>query len=642
MQEKWLRAIILVVAMIIPTALLASHEAAGSPVPRGELRLTAPTSPITPERTSDLDFIAEITREEFEAAKLHVKELEADFKARVAKELGVAVEEIDESVLANLQIEADQSACKPPVTNQLKQDCGGHTIAGMINVLQCFEIEPWGNPWADWCEVTPLWFSARRPVGDCTVGFYQGLLDAKEYGALTEDRLSYTEYEGDCYAASADIDPEDPWAKPLRLAGFSIVYLRDEENPEDNMGSRWAVIEAMNQGHSVGFGFGVESGWGHAVLVIVANQEGVMVQNSWGENWGPNGDGTCFLTWEQVEGQEPLDCFGEKITGCGMRDAWSRTDDCDWYPEPVPWCPVTPTPTITFTTTETSTPTATPTPTETPPPTETPTPTPTSTETLTPTLTATPTETATPTATSTETSTPIPTATSSPTPTPTPTSTQTSTPTETSTPTATPSATATPTETATPTPTSTATPGPVVTVSPAEGYAGQEFTFTGLDFTPDGLVHEGFTDPDQEYHYHASFYADSSGGFVRIMATARDWLVGVYTYIASDSTKDCNASVQFTITEPMPTATPTPTSTPTETLTPTSTAIPTETPTSTETPEPTETSTRTATPTRTPTPTPTPTATEQAKHFVYLPLVSKHYQGAGLSYSCPFRQAMLK
>ena len=536
----------------------------------------------------------------------------------MAKELGIAVEEIDESVLASLQIEADHSACKPPIALQLRHDCPAHTVAGMINVLECFEGNWGGNPysWDPEFSASPLWFTARDPWGDCFQSFKGALLDAKAYGALTEDRLSYEAYAGDCYAASADIDPEDPWAFPLRLENFSIVYLWDKDNPENNMGSKWTVIETMNQGNSVGLGFGVESGEGHTMLVLRADEQGVIVVTWHGENAGPNGNGTYFLTWEELEGQEPLEYVfpGQKIRGCGMRDAWSRTDDCDWYPEPVYWCPATPTPTITSTPTETSTPTITPTLTETPPPTETPTPTVTSTQTSTPTVTATPTETTIPTTTPTETSTPTSTATSTGTSTPTPTATETSTPTATGTPTATPSATATPTETATPTPTSTATPGPVVTVSPAEGYAGQEFTFTGLDFTPDGLVHEGFTDPDQEYHYHASFYADSSGGFVRIMATARDWLVGVYTYIASDSTKDCNASVQFTITEPMPTATPTPTSTATETLTPTSTAIPTKTPTGTTAP----------------TRTPTATATEQAKHFVYLPLVSKHYHGASL------------
>ena len=139
------------------------------------------------------------------------------------------------------------------------------------------------------------------------------------------------------------------------------------------------------------------------------------------------------------------------------------------------------------------------------------------------------------------------------------------------------------THTPTPTPTCTTTPGPVVAVFPAEGYAGQEFTFTGSHFTPNGLVHGGFDDPNQEYHYQDSFYADSSGGFVRTIATEVDWLGGVYAYIAHDVTKDYSASVGFTVYGPTPTFT--------ATWTPTSVA------TGTATPTPTPTATATATPT---------------------------------------------
>ena len=85
--------------------------------------------------------------------------------------------------------------------------------------------------------------------------------------------------------------------------------------------------------------------------------------------------------------------------------------------------------------------------------------------------------------------------------------------------------TATPAATHTPTPTPTTTPQPVVAVFPAEGCAGQVFTFTGSHFTPNGLVHGGFDDPDREYHYQGSFYTDSSGGFVRTIATEVNWLV---------------------------------------------------------------------------------------------------------------------
>jgi hypothetical protein len=95
-----------------------------------------------------------------------------------------------------------------------------------------------------------------------------------------------------------------------------------------------------------------------------------------------------------------------------------------------------------------------------------------------------------------------------------------------------------------------------------EGYAGQGFNFTGASFTPNGLIHEGFTDPNQIYHYHASFFAGPSGGFVRTIISKEDWPVGVYTYMAFDSSANYNVSVQFKVSEPPTMTTPTATSTP--------------------------------------------------------------------------------
>jgi len=166
-------------------------------------------------------------------------------------------------------------------------------------------------------------------------------------------------------------------------------------------------------------------------------------------------------------------------------------------------------------------------------------------------------------------------------------------------------------ELTTPTPTPTGTLMPSVDVSPAVGYAGQEFVFTGWNFTPSGLVHESYNDPNQEYHYITSFYADPSGGFVRTIASQADWLFGTYTYTAFDSGQDYGASVEFTISGPQPTAT--------------STATPTTTPTSTPTSTPTATATATPTDTPTPTATPTHTTTPLPSHDVYLPIVVKNY-----------------
>lgn len=305
---------------------------------------------------------------------------------------------------------------------------------------------------------------------------------------------------------------------------------------------------------------------------------------SFGGSPGPNGTGELAIIGLTAQGeggsyldlqdiqvldisgtpQVATDEDGSVVVGAGLTPTRTATRTSTATSTPTP----TNTPTHTPTRTRTSTPTATPTATSAT------TPTATSTSTATPTETPTPTNTNTPTETpvSTGTSTPTPTSTVTPTPTTTgtvaPTATPTSTPTGTleatptstctSTATPTPSVTAMPTETATATPTSPTMPGPVVIVSPTQGYPGQEYTIRGSDFTPNGLVHDGFTDPNQEYHYKGSFYANSSGEFVRAIASAGDWLVGVYTYIAYDSTKNHNASVQFTISGPTPTSTLTP------------------------------------------------------------------------------------
>jgi hypothetical protein len=315
------------------------------------------------------------------------------------------------------------------------------------------------------------------------------------------------------------------------------------------------------------------------IPLIIDNEAGqvTFAAVSGGSAPGPNGTGELAVISlaAQGEGQSDLDLQDVTVLDTDIIAQETTVEDgtvvVESAPTPTPTATATPTdtPTQTPTSTPTATPTAaptatataaaTPTPTTTSTPTSTSAPTPTSTATPTPATTSTPTSTSAPTPTST--ATPTATATAAATPTPTTTSTPTTTPSPTATATPTEIATATstvtsiPTETATPT----VTPEAAVTVFPVTGCAGQEFTFTGTGFTPNGLIHECFTDPNQGYHYTTSFYADSSGGFVRVIVSEEDWLLGVYTYIAFDSTGGYSTFVQFEITEPPPTVTPTPT-----------------------------------------------------------------------------------
>ncbi|MBC8264078.1 MAG: CSLREA domain-containing protein [Anaerolineales bacterium] len=146
---------------------------------------------------------------------------------------------------------------------------------------------------------------------------------------------------------------------------------------------------------------------------------------------------------------------------------------------------------------------------------------------------------------------------------------------------------------------------------------------------------EIFSDPgDEGQTYEGATIANGDGDFT--------WIGSVVgPYVKTTQTDGAGNTSEFSLPIlPAGTATPTNTATPTSTSTPT--ATPTTTPTDTPTPTPTPTDTPTPIPTATPTPTSTatptepapthtltatPTATEQAKHFTYLPLVVKHYRG---------------
>jgi hypothetical protein len=115
---------------------------------------------------------------------------------------------------------------------------------------------------------------------------------------------------------------------------------------------------------------------------------------------------------------------------------------------------------------------------------------------------------------------------------------------------------------------------------------------------------EIFSDPEDEGKiYEGTTTADGDGNFT--------WTGSVSgPYVTATETDGAGNTSEFS-----PPILPAVTSTPTHTATPTSTSTAAATPTPTPTATPTE-----------PAPTPTPTATEQAKYFVYLPLVYKCYQ----------------
>ena len=88
----------------------------------------------------------------------------------------------------------------------------------------------------------------------------------------------------------------------------------------------------------------------------------------------------------------------------------------------------------------------------------------------------------------------------------------------------------------------------MIAVSPSEAPIGEEFTFTGSNFTPHGFIEDRFTDPNQVEHRLGYFQADSSGGFIRKHSWAGNWPAGNYIYLAFDFTNLSWASVEFDMT----------------------------------------------------------------------------------------------
>lgn len=105
----------------------------------------------------------------------------------------------------------------------------------------------------------------------------------------------------------------------------------------------------------------------------------------------------------------------------------------------------------------------------------------------------------------------------------------------------------TPTPTPDPSWTPTPTPQPAIAVSSGEAPGGDEFTFTGSGFTPNGLLEDLCARPDQAYGSFGYFQADASGRFVRRHSWAGDSPEGTYIYLAFDFTKLSWATVEFEI-----------------------------------------------------------------------------------------------
>jgi len=151
-------------------------------------------------------------------------------------------------------------------------------------------------------------------------------------------------------------------------------------------------------------------------------------------------------------------------------------------------------------------------------------------------------------------------------------------------------------------PESSAAPQPKLSLSPDHGQSGDTIQLTGWRFSPDAAGQVTLTTDDS---VQGEFVTDADGRFViDLVLPALD--PGQYTYDViipgTEPGRREAPSIDFTIDEPLPTATTVP---PTETTTPrpaTNTATTTDTATPRNTATPTDTVTATATPTPTATP----------------------------------------
>lgn len=257
----------------------------------------------------------------------------------------------------------------PPAGRQLKEDCGAWALAyGGTRCERDQFAGVWANPyWEPKWIVSPRWFSSLTgPQPNCLTPGGAGRYIYMTRGALTLDRLPYG--DGDCSRFKPN-DENFALAYPLKTVSYEDVFIRDTSGglyielgePED-------LMRAIALGYNITGGFESQDGeWGHQIAIGGYKKDyGVHCINSWGSDWGPEGNGWFWITWKQLLGDEPMGIFFDPRKK--IYDAFFASKDWDGectLPDADyrGICPeVTPTPTATSTPTTTPTPTATPTP----------------------------------------------------------------------------------------------------------------------------------------------------------------------------------------------------------------------------------------------------------------------------------------
>lgn len=201
--------------------------------------------------------------------------------------------------------EVDFSEHFPPAMRQMTNDCGSCAMANGVTGVQARQFALWGSPWAPEEIVSPFSFSRKSDSHDCSLTMAEPFTFWRQEGAWTNDILPYG--DGDCH--SVDLSPEErTLGYPLHAAEYrQVIFVRDADygtyigTPDD-------VRRAIALGKNVQLAFGPlgSTDWAHTLAIMGYNQEGVLYLNSWGADWGPNGDGTGIFTWEWLLTSGPI------------------------------------------------------------------------------------------------------------------------------------------------------------------------------------------------------------------------------------------------------------------------------------------------------------------------------------------------
>ena len=195
----------------------------------------------------------------------------------------------------------------PPAGRQLWSDCGAWCLAYAGTSVQKAQFEAWAaNGWEPKWILSPLWLSSLEGCPDCSIGYLTGLNDYRDYGTLTQDRLPYG--DGDCHwyePSEEDLE----LAYPLRVESHEIIFARTTSGGEPyECGEIEDLMWALALGRNVTLAFRPrdDSVRAHGVAVGGYTPDEVHCINSWGSDWGPEGNGWFWFTWEQLLGEEPV------------------------------------------------------------------------------------------------------------------------------------------------------------------------------------------------------------------------------------------------------------------------------------------------------------------------------------------------